>query len=919
MFIEIIQNHIDYDSLGKILKNELSKKFDSIENVRTSKIYYFRNDFDIKFITELLTDSITDKGIIDNHADIENDYIIDIEYKPGVMDTEAETLTDYLKMTFPDIGEIKTVRRYYIKDKLNKKDEVIKYMKNRLYNPLIETITNDIYFIPDLKKEEKFMVNSISLNCDLIELSKNMTLSLNINEMEEVKSHFDKIGREPTDIELETIAQTWSEHCVHKTFKSSIDYKGKHIDNLFKQTIMKATEVIDHPDAISVFHDNAGIWNLDNNNCICFKVETHNHPSALEPYGGAGTGIGGVIRDVIGTGLGFKPIANTDVFCVGDNNDDIPEGTIRPDDVLKGIVSGVRDYGNRMGIPTVNGAVHFHNDFAGNPLVYAGSMGISKIKNAFKKVNDGDMIVLVGGKTGRDGVHGATFSSVSLHNKSQEVSSGAVQIGNPIEEKKMLDAIIESDGLYSAITDCGAGGLSSAVGEMGEKTGADVILDNVPLKYNGLSYDEIWISESQERMVLSVPERNYSILEKIMKKHSTNISHIGFFTGKKLHIKYREKVVCDLDMDFLFNGIPMQKRTALPYINLEKGNDPDIKTDNYNELIKQVIKDKNVKSKEWIIRQYDYEVMAQTMVKPLGGTNQDNVNDAAVLLPLASDKCIVLGNGINPHYGRINPGKMTLCVIDEAMRNILSQGADINHTAILDNYSWGDVNNNERTLGALVESAINCRDYAIKLNVPFISGKDSLNNYYEMQDKRIEIPHTLLISAMSVTEISNIHPSFFTGKDTSIYLYGKETQNELAGSVLFRQLNMENDGTMPDIDIDESSQILKKLSKMNSMNIILSCHDISDGGMIISLLEMCFGNKRGADISIDSKLKLWQFLFSETQTRFIIEIDNDNEDVFKNIAGRYALKLGTVKEKSEININNELNIDVNEMKKLWKD
>ncbi len=910
-FIEIINKKEEFDSLGKIILNDLKTGFPSIEKVRTSFLYYFENDKYKDFLISLLKDEITDNVFVNEHPQMNEDFIMDINVKPGVMDPAAITLIEHLNKINMNVGNIIIVKRHYIysKEKIEE-NSIIEFTKNKLFNPLIETINKDINI--SIKNSEKdFDITYIDLNCDLEKLSNDMILSLNLEEMQKIKNYFDKENRKPTDIEIETIAQTWSEHCVHKTFKSTINYNGKTVKNLFKETIVKATENINHKNAVSVFHDNAGIWKFDEFYNVCFKVETHNHPSALEPYGGAGTGIGGVIRDVIGTGLGAKPIANTDVFCVGTNNENIPEGTIQPDDILKGVVSGVRDYGNRMGIPTVNGAVCYHEDYAGNPLVYAGSLGIMKNKNSFKEVHENDMIILIGGKTGRDGIHGATFSSVSLNEDSQELSFGAVQIGNPIEEKKMLDAIMEADGLYSAITDCGAGGLSSAVGEMGEHTGAEVILDNVPLKYEGLSYAEIWISESQERMVLSVPEKNYEQLKKIMEKHNTNISHIGYFRGKDLKIFYKNKLVCDLDMHFLHKEVPLPVKEASPYKSLETKETNINYEYSLEELIEKVVNNKNIKPKDWIIRQYDHEVQAQTVIKPLGGKNQDSLNDAAVIMPIEEkNKCIVMGNGINPKYGKINPEKMTYCVIDEAMRNILAQGGNLENTAMLDNFSWGNVNN-RTTLGALYESAFACKEYAEALGVPFISGKDSLNNYYLYKGKEIEIPPTLLISAISITNIEDIRNSYFAGSDNYIYIFGKQTENEMAGSVLHEELGIVNKGILPNIDVKESANILHILSKINKMNIIESAHDVSEGGLIVSLLEMTKGNNIGFDINFKTELDEIVFLFSETQTRIIIEVKKENAKIFESAAKGYGIKIGITNNSGKKIINNrELKINI---------
>ena len=391
--------------------------------------------------------------------------------------------------------------------------------------------------------------------------------------MTTIQAHFRSLERDPTDIELESIAQTWSEHCSHKTLKGIIDCDGQRYDNLLKETIFGATQEIRErlgadDWCISVFEDNAGVVKFDDNYHVCFKVETHNHPSAIEPYGGANTGIGGVIRDPLGTGMGAKPICNTDVFCFAPPDtppESLPQGVLHPKKVMKGVVAGVRDYGNRMGIPTINGAVCFDPRYLGNPLVYCGTVGLIPVDKAFKAAKPGDLIVAVGGRTGRDGIHGATFSSIELTSESEKVSGGAVQIGNAITEKKLLDVLLQARdlSLYNAITDCGAGGFSSAVGEMGEKLGARVDLDKAPLKYEGLTYTEIWISEAQERMILAVPPENWERFEKLCAGEDVEATAIGTFeaTGK-LRLYYQGEQVADLDMHFLHDGRPPVVRQA---------------------------------------------------------------------------------------------------------------------------------------------------------------------------------------------------------------------------------------------------------------------------------------------------------------------------------------------------------------------
>ncbi len=924
MILEVVPKQDYFDSLGQIIKNEIKKSEHSIKKVRTSNLYFFDKDVDLNFLKDLLVDSITDDFYIHPQHPFENTFYIDIYYKDGVMDPAGETLKNYLIKSSFQVNDVKTIRRFYLfsEEKINS-EKIIKFFKNRYFNPLVEQAGEFKEKIKFLSRDKEFELKYIDLDCDLEKLSKDMVLSLNLEEMKMIKEYFyKKLKRKPTDVELETIAQTWSEHCVHKTFKSPFRYKNKRIKNLFKETIMKSSYEINHPDTVSLFTDNAGIIKFDQFNNICFKVETHNHPSALEPYGGAGTGIGGVIRDIIGTGLSAKPIANTDVFCIGIDEGELAENDsiIPPDEILKGVVAGVRDYGNRMGIPTINGAVCYHKKFLGNPLVFAGSIGIMKSRNSFKKVKQNDYIVLIGGRTGRDGIHGATFSSTSLTEDSQEISSGAVQIGNPIEEKKMLDAIMEMDGLFNAITDCGAGGLSSAVGEMGEETGAIVYLEKVPLKYEGLSYSEIWISESQERMVLSVPPKNFEKIKKIGEKYNTEVTHIGYFKGEKLELYYNEKNVLSLDMDFLHKGVPLYEKKALPYINFKEKKRKTKYKFSLDDALLKVISSKDVRSKEWIVRQYDHEVQSQTLIKPLGGKPNNSPNDSSVLYPLDSkEKCIVVGCGINPRYGELNVKKMTYAVIDEAIRNVLSQGGDLEHTFLLDNFCFGDVKN-PHTLGAIVESTFACYDYTVKLKTPFISGKDSLNNYFIMKNKEIEIPPTLLISALSISDVDMIRSSYFkiTQKPSSILILGKETKDELAGSILYSEYKID-EGFVPDIDIQESAKIHKNFNELNKRRLLISAHDISDGGLIVTLFESCIGNDVGCEINTDSKLELIDFLFSETQTRYVVQVYDDDLDYVEKIIGKKYMKIiGKVVKTPSIKIKHKRKSYTFETKKLLK-
>lgn len=738
----------------------------------------------------------------------------------------------------------------------------------------------------------------------LLEISKRNLLSLDIDEMRQIEKYFEKIGRNPTDCELETIAQTWSEHCYHKTFKAKIEYiekeKGKQKNKkvvLIKE-IMKVTEKLNDEWCVSVFEDNAGIIKFDEKYGIAFKVETHNHPSALEPYGGAGTGIGGVIRDILGVGLGAKPILNTDVFCFGNLDtpfEKLSEGVLHPRRIFKGVVSGVRDYGNRMGIPTGNGAIIFDEKYTNNCLVYCGTLGLIPLSKVEKKVNENDYIVVIGGRTGRDGIHGATFSSTSLE---KDIPTSVVQIGNPIVEKKFLDVLLvaRDKNLYNSITDCGAGGLSSAIGEMGKDIGAEVNLDKVPLKYEGLDGWEIWISESQERMVLSVPEKNLKKLIELFSSEDVEATVIGKFvkTGK-LTLHYKGEIICDIDMGFLHKGVP--EKSLKGSFEIKKRKEKRRKKVDLRQAVLDVLSNPVVSSKEDVIRQYDHEVQARTVLKPLVG--KEGPSDAVVLKVLYKKNYgVAVGCGINPFYGEIDPYYMAGCCIEETIRNILCAGGNPEKIAILDNFCWGNVKD-EKELGSLVRCVDGCRDFALKYGTPFISGKDSLNNFFVDKDgKKISIPGTLLISGIGIVEdISDVVSSDFKEEGNLVYICGI-TKREMGGSQFFRTYGFEG-GEVPVPSPEETLNLMKKLYKAVKKNLVESCHDCSDGGFAACISEMLIGGGRGVEIDLSKILSEDDspetLLFSETQGRFVVEVNEKNKKEFERImAGCKISEIGKV-------------------------
>ncbi len=759
-------------------------------------------------------------------------------------------------------------------------------------------------------------------DAELMRISREGTLSLNLNEMHAIQRHFDGLGRNPTDVEIETIAQTWSEHCVHKTFKSIIDYaetgkEPERIDGLFPTFIQRATEEIAKPWCVSVFSDNAGIIEFDDTYNLVFKVETHNHPSAIEPYGGAGTGIGGVIRDSLGTGLGAKPILNTDVFCFGMPDTpyaQLPKGTLHPKRVFNGVVAGVRDYGNRMGIPTANGAILFDTRYTANPLVFCGNVGLIPRNRCEKSVEPGDLVVSIGGQTGRDGIHGATFSSAELDDTSENLGS-VVQIGNPIMEKKIVDALLQArdKNLYRSITDCGAGGFSSAVGEMGEHIGAEVHLERVSLKYDGLAPWEIWLSEAQERMVIAVPPENLDELIEICEAEFVEATVLGSFTDThRLQVFYEGRIVADLEMAFLHNGLPQPIKQAVwdPPKHPEMPS-RDKETDDYTDDLCQLLASPNIASKESVIRQYDHSVQGGIVIHPLVGAENDGPSDACVVTPvIGSRNGVIVANGINPKYSDVDPYLSAAAAIDEALRNIVAVGGTLEKTALLDNFCWGNPDKPDR-LGELVRAARACYDIATAYGTPFISGKDSLYNEYSdtTTGEQRAIPATLLISAICVMpDIQRAITMDVKAPGNSIYVIGN-TYAELGGSHYFGIHGFIGNNA-PIVRPDEGKLTMERLSTAISQGLVRSCHDCSEGGIGVAAAEMAFSGGYGMSLNLDSVPTGEEItaddtrLFSESNSRFLVEIEPQHQQAYETLMkGIPTGCLGTVTDTPDFIIN----------------
>lgn len=864
---------------------------------------------------------------------------LNVLFKPGVTDNVASSTLKALQDIGLSVDAVATARKYWFEPGIST-SELERLTKRVLANDAVERVIAGPLLMEKIGagSDYSFDLKTIpirGMNDEaLMSLSKHGQLYLSLAEMQTIQKHWVEQQRDPTDIELETVAQTWSEHCSHKTLKGRIRYRDEHgervFENMLKETVFGATvEIRKKLGAddwcVSVFKDNAGVVAFDDQQHLCFKVETHNHPSAIEPYGGANTGIGGVIRDPLGTGLGAKPIFNTDVFCFAPPEtpvDSLPQGVLHPKLVMKGVVSGVRDYGNRMGIPTINGSVFFDDRYLGNPLVYCGTAAMIPVGKVEKTVQPGDLIVAVGGRTGRDGIHGATFSSAELTHESETLSGGAVQIGNAVVEKMVADVVLQARdlGLYHAITDCGAGGFSSAVGEMGEETGAVVWLEKCPLKYAGLSYTEIWISEAQERMVLAVPSENWERFQALCAAEGVEASAIGHFGNNgRLTLTYRGHTVGDVAMSFLHDGRPPVVREAsyTPPVELSltpynagaaKG------TLFFNETLQKILGSLNVCSKEWIIRQYDHEVQAGSVIKPLVGVNCDGPSDASVVRPdLHSQRGVVVSNGMNPRYGDYDPYWMAAAAIDEAVRNCVAVGADPRRIAILDNFCWGNTERPE-TLGSLVRAALGCHDTAVAFGTPFISGKDSLNNEFSYLDpatgekRTVAIPSSLLISA--VGQISDVRQCVtmdlkFAGN--ALYLIGK-TRDEMGGSH-FALLNNLSGGNVPRVDLELAPRIFAAVHSAISSRLIRSCHDLSEGGLALAVAEMAFAGDLGAELDLTAVMKSDSItdpviaLFSESTTRFIVEVPAAKTQKFEEVFGGLPLaRIGSVTKDSTLRV-----------------
>ncbi len=953
------------DALGEKIKKRIIENFSlPVRKVQTIEIYTMTGDLTEKELRKIaagpLSDPVIQKFSINKPLAGGFDWLIEVGFRPGVTDNVGKTAREAIELLLGtkagtrDIA-VYTSRQYLISGKINAgKAETI--ASGLLANDLIERYQiisrKDFDFsrgmpvvVPRVSEKAKPLVKEFDLanatDAELLKISKDGILALNLEEMKAIQNYYVNkktmasrkkmgLGQNVTDVELECLAQTWSEHCKHKIFNSRITYidgkKNIKINSLFKTYIKGSTQKIRKAKGrkdfcLSVFVDNAGIIRFNDDFNLVFKVETHNSPSALDPYGGALTGIVGVNRDPFGTGLGAKLIFNTDVFCFASpfHKKKLPPRVLHPRRIYEGVREGVEHGGNKSGIPTVNGSIVFDERFLGKPLVYCGTAGImpARIQGKTthqKEIKSGDLIVMTGGRIGKDGIHGATFSSEELHEDSPVT---AVQIGDPITQKKMTDFLLVARDrrLYRAITDNGAGGLSSSVGEMATYSGGCTLdLTHAPLKYEGLQPWEILISEAQERMSLAVEPGKIKPFLELARKMGVEATVLGKFTDSgKFHVLYDDKSVAYLDMDFLHAGLPqMQLRAKW---KRPQNREPRVKpTKNYGAELKKMLSRLNICSKESVVRQYDHEVQGGSVIKPLVGAQNDGPSDAAIIRPLLdSMEGVVVAHGICPRYSDIDTYHMTACAIDEAIRNAVAVGADLDHLAGLDNFCWCDPVQSDKNpdgeykLAQLVRANMAIYDYTTAFGIPCISGKDSMKNDYQIGHTKISIPPTILFSVIGrIRDASKAVSMDAKHPGDLVYIIG-ETGDDMGGSEWFAMKNFTGNH-VPQVNAAKAVKIYRASHRAMQSGIIASCHDCSDGGLAVAVAETAMAGMLGIEMNLarvpyKGKKRNDSVLFSETASRFVVTIRPENKNKFENImAGNIFSRIGTVTKNNVLEV-----------------
>ncbi len=986
--VQIILKDSIKDVQGLTVQQE-AQKFLHIDTgrVKSGKIFsitYPLSDHKLRsFARDSLCDCIIHEVYIDDlYTSAELPAYILISKLPGVTDDEGvsayKALCDYLNIPF-HFGEqaIFTHDIYYFEKPLSE-NQLKTIAEELLGNPLVHRFEfgkfkGKIHYIPEVHLETTPEVQSINIfvpDEELERISKERLLALDLVEMQAIQAYYQnqlvKTAREkqgmnhlPTDCELEIIAQTWSEHCKHKEFNATITYRDldrgsqKTIHSLFKTYIQRSTQIIrqryekaGHNWLLKIFSDNAGVVRVDEQRVFVWKVETHNSPSALDPYGGALTGIVGVNRDPLGTGVGGASLLfNTDVLCFAppDYRGELLPGQLHPRRIMTGVVKGIEDGGNKSGIPTVNGSVVFDERYRGKPLVFCGTGGVMPAyvngKPSWeKRIDPGDRIIMAGGRVGKDGIHGATFSSQEIDEHSPR---SAVQIGSPITQKNLVDfmQVAVARGLIKSSTDNGAGGLSSSIGELATiPNGALVQLKNIPLKYAGLQPWEIFVSESQERMTLVVEPQNVEELFALAADFEVELADIGHFTNSGfLEVLYGDQKVAYLDLKFLHNGVPIKRMEA--EWQRPKLSEPIIKQKlDYNQLLLRLLGSLNICSREAIIRRYDHEVKGKTIIKPLMGSQGVAPQDAAVLrLDFDSYTGIAISNGLLPRYGDIDPYQMAAGSFDEAVRGIIAVGGKLPDPqndpdifwSVNDNFCVPDSlyhpQNNpdgKLKLAKLVQMNEALFDMATFFNIPMTSGKDSMKNDFIKDGVKISVPPTILFSMVAkIPDVRKTLTTDFKHVGDLIYQVG-HTYDELGASEFYRLFG-ELGANVPKIRKEQARRIYQKMAQATAMGLLVSAHDLSDGGLAVALAESAFGGNVGAEITLpDWPVPLQAKLFAESHARFVVSIRPEMRAQFESLMGGDAHFLGRVSDSGKLLVYHDqkeiIALTVQQMLSSWR-
>jgi len=850
--------------------------------------------------------------------------VVETALRAGVTDRVGMQLTESARQIGLTVN-VSTGSRFEVHCEGELGAEVLDRLVRSLFcNPIIETwscegIHPSSLFLP--AESQQGVIDVVPIrhlsNNELMRLNQDRGLALDEEEILVLRDWFQREGRDPTDAELETLAQTWSEHCCHKTFTAEITTTdGSVVEPLLAQ-LRKATKDIDAPFVVSAFDGNAGIVHFAGGTPLAIKVETHNHPSAVEPFGGANTGVGGVIRDVLAAPA--RPVALTNVLCFGPRNtqyDAVPLGMLHPSVIEDGVVAGVSDYGNKMGIPTVAGAVLYDAGYIANPLVFCGCVGeVLEGYSSLGKPRIGDVIVVIGGATGRDGIKGATFSSMTMDATTGEVAGASVQIGDPIIERLVGEVLItlldRPDPLCTALTDCGAGGLSSAIGEMAESIGARVQLDNVARKYHGLDPWEVWLSEAQERMVLAVNPGDVEDVLRACESRGVGASVVGVFTGDdRLRVFDGDRIVVDLPTALIHEGRP-RRRLVADISGVE--NMPSITrhVEDHQAMLLSLLAHPTIASKEVIIRQYDHEILGSTVVGPMSAPMQTGPSDGVVICEPRQNSGFAIGIGVNPQYGLYDAEKMAWSAVDEAIRNVVVAGANPSRVALLDNFSWGDPRR-ASTLGDLVLAVRGCCEAARTFRAPFVSGKDSLNNeYQDGTGQSLSIPPTLVITAVaSVDNADHVVTTSLSNSGNVIVLLG-DTTDELRGSHLDLLLGDDFGGGVPG-KVELAPSRYATLHQFIERRMIKSAHDCSEGGLIVALGEMAMTTHFGLEVHLDVVHENEVVaLYAESNSRIMIEVSLQSLPEILAGFGTTARVIGEVTERSG------LVVDVGEQHLEW--